>query len=87
MPGRNPLRNQEQSSGKYVVDESPEAGKHSLERAAASHGNGRSEGRGAEEKVKRSGREHFNHFMTTEGSRAGRRHPLSGARVWPLVWE
>lgn len=44
---------------------------HTLEHAAAWHGKERSEGRRAEEKVKRSRKEHFNHVMTTEGSRAG----------------
>lgn len=66
------------------VRESPEAGKHTLEHVAESHGNECSEGRRAEEKVKGSRKEHFNHFMTTEGSRAGRRHPRSGAHAWPL---
>lgn len=66
------------------VKESPEAGKHTLEHVAGSHGNKCSEGRRAEEKVKRSSKEHFNHFVTTEGSR---RHPRSGAGAWPLVWE
>lgn len=44
---------------------------HTLEHAAAWHWKERSEGRRAEEKVKRSRKKHFNHVMTTEGSRAG----------------
>lgn len=81
VPGRNSLREQEQLRGKCVSE--------SLQRQEDTHPGacGRMAREGAfrrqeraEEKVKRSRKKHFNHVMTTEGSRAGgRRHyPRSG---------